>query len=91
MGRHKKVACKICLKAMRSDNIVRHMKKHETKQQGLDEVIEKVDYNSTLNVTALKNNIAGRVNEYQRKLEFGRDIKEFVQEIKAATACLDKE
>ena len=69
------------------------MKKHENKRQerSIDVVTEKIEYNSTMDVTALKNNISEKANEYQRKLEYGREIKQIVQEIKAPTACLDKE
>ena len=28
MGKHKQISCEICSKAMRSDNLSRHMKKH---------------------------------------------------------------
>ena len=37
MGRNKKVECKICLKTMRSNNLERHMKKHEKKTNGIYE------------------------------------------------------
>ena len=89
MDRHKKVTCRICLKQMRSDALKRHMKQHENKP--IDEVTEKVEYNSTLDVAALKNNIVWKANEYQRKLELGREIKQIVQELHVPTACLDKE
>ncbi len=65
------------------------MKQHENKP--IDEVSEKVEYNSTLDVAALKNNIVWKANEYQRKLELGREIKQIVQELHVPTACLDKE
>ena len=65
------------------------MKQHENKP--IDEVTEKVEYNSTLDVAALKNNIVWKANEYQRKLELGREIKQIVQELHVPTACLDKE
>ena len=37
MGRHKKVECRICLKTMTSDHLVRHMKTHEKKSNGIEE------------------------------------------------------
>ena len=49
------------------------------------------EYNSNVNVTALKNSIKEELNEYQRKLELGREIKQIVQELNAPTACLSKE
>ena len=70
---------------------MRHMKTHEKKTNGIDDVNEKIEYNSNVNVTALKNSIKGEVNEYQRKLELGREIKQIVQELNAPTACLSKE
>ena len=91
MGRKKKVTCKICPKRMWGDNLITHIKQHESKSHQIDEATEKVEYNSTLDVTALENIIAGRANEYQRKLELGREIKQIVQRIKAPTACLDRE
>ena len=30
MGKNKQVLCKVCYKAMRSNNLTRHMKVHET-------------------------------------------------------------
>ena len=38
----------------------------------------------------MKNKIVRCVNEYNRKLELGREIKQIVQELNAPTACLDK-
>ena len=32
-----KVECRICLKTMRSDNLIRHMKKHGKKSNGIEE------------------------------------------------------
>ena len=37
MGRNMKVECRICLKTMRSDNLIRHIKKHEKKSNGIEE------------------------------------------------------
>ena len=36
MGRHKKVECRICLKTMTSDHLVRHMKTHVKKSNGIE-------------------------------------------------------
>ena len=55
------------------------------------EVCEKIEYQSTLDMTALKNSIVGQINEYERKLELGRGIKEIVLELNAPTACLSAE
>ena len=37
MGRNRVVECRICLKTMTSDHLVRHMKTHEKKSNGIDE------------------------------------------------------
>ena len=72
---------------MRSDTLKRHMKTHEKKTCSIDVVTE---YNSNVNVVALKNKIVRGVIEYQRKLELGREIKEIVHELNAPIASLDK-
>ena len=69
MGRPRTVTCNVCCKTMRGDYLKRHMKKHENKPQSIDEVTEKIEYHSTVDVAALKNNIVWKANEYQRKLE----------------------
>ena len=33
MGKHKQVLCNVCYKEMRSDNLTRHMKVHETNDE----------------------------------------------------------
>ena len=62
MGRHKKVTCEKCFHVLRSDTLKRHMKQHENKPQSIDEVTEKIEYNSTVDMVALKNNITWRKN-----------------------------
>ena len=64
------------------------MKTHEKKPNSIDQVTE---YNSTIDVVALKNNIKGEVNEYKRKLEYGREIKKILHKLNAPTACLPKD
>ena len=76
---------------MRSNNLKTHMKTHENKPQSIDEVTEKIEYHSTLDVVALENVMVGDENEYQRKLELGREVKQLVQELHVPTACLRKE
>ena len=75
MGRHLQVTCRICLKTMRSDHLKRHMKQHEKKPYSIDEVTEKIDYHSTVDDVALKNEIVRGGNEYRRRLELGREVK----------------
>ena len=54
-------------------------------------VCEKIEYNSKLDVVALKNEVISEINEYERKLELGREIKEIVLELNALTAGLSAE
>ena len=75
MERLKIVTCRICLKTMISDNLKRHMKQHEIKPS-LMMVTEKIEYHSTVNVDALKNNIAWKANEFRMKIELERVIKQ---------------
>ena len=42
-------------------------------------------------MTALKNKVISEMNEYERKLELGRGIKEIVLELNAPTAGLSAE
>ena len=76
---------------MRGDNLVRHMKTHEKKTNGIDEVNEKIEYNSNVNVTALENSMMNEENEYKRKLELGREIKAIALKRGMSTVCLSKE
>ena len=78
VGKHKQVECRICLKTMRSDNLVRHMKTHKKKQCSIDVVNEKIEYNSTIDDIALENKIMRCSNEYKRKLELGRKVKDIL-------------
>ena len=54
-------------------------------------VTEKIEYNSTIDVDALKNEIVQSDNEYQTKIELGREIKKIVQELNVNIPSLDKE
>ena len=69
---------------MGGDNLKRHMKRHKKKTYSIDLVTEKIEYHA-------KNEIVWGSNEYQRKLELGREIKQIVQEFHAPTAYLNKE
>ena len=57
MGRHRTKTCRVCLKTMRGDTLKRHMKWHENKPYSIDVVTEKIEYDSTVDVAALKNKI----------------------------------
>ena len=49
------------------------------------------EYHCTINVTALENSMMNELNEYQRKLELGREIKAIALKRDMPTACLSKE
>ena len=76
---------------MRGDNLKGHMKRHENKPYSIDVVTKKIEYDSTVDIAALKNKIVRGANEYQQKLELGRKIKQIVHELHVPTASLDKE
>ena len=73
------------------------MKRHEKKQHQEEvtppqkKVCEKIEYQSKLDVVALKNEVISEANEYERKLELGRELKKIVLELNAPTAGLSKE
>ena len=69
-----------------SSNLRRHEKfKHNPLVTGT------IEYHCTIDVAALKNEIVQGDNEYQNKLELGREIKKIVQELNVPIASLDKE
>ena len=51
-------------------------------------VTEKIEYHSTIDVSALKNKI---LNQYHMKLELGREIKKIVQKLNAPLSSLNEE
>ena len=91
VGKHKQVECRICLKTMRSDTLKRHMKTHEKKQCSMDVVTEKIEYNSKIDDIALENKIMNDANEYRRKLELGRKVKEIALKNDIPAASLSKD
>ena len=54
-------------------------------------VTGKIEHHSTVDVTDLENDIVRGANEYQRKLELGKQIKHIVQELNVPVASLDRE
>ena len=60
----------------------------KNKVQSIDEVTEKMGYDSTLDVTALENMI---VNDFNRKLDLGREIKKIIIKHKIPTTSLRNE
>ena len=91
VGKHKQVECKICLKTMRGDNLKRHMRRHEKKPYSIDESqtytsgeMKNVDETETktslvkytgLNLEMLEKNVESYVDEFNRKIELGRNLK----------------
>ena len=73
------------------------MQKHEKKPSQKEvtppqkEVCEKIEYHSTLDMVALRNRLRNNSNEFMRKLELGRGIKEIITEDKIMKASLTAE
>ena len=57
------------------------------KQCSIDDVNEKIEYNSTIDD---ENKIMRCSNEYKRKLELGRKVKDILLKNDVATGCLEK-
>ena len=83
MGRHQTMICKVCFKAMRGDNLGRHMKKHGGKAGNEDNVVTN-GQGTTLgnsirdNEKQLENMIIAQMKEFERKIELGRQLKTIV-------------
>ena len=89
MGRHRTMTCNLCCKTIRGDHLKIHMKKHENKPQSIDEAeTVKQTYRSSaslgkctsLNLEELKKNIVSQMNEFDRKIELGRNSKIIINE-----------
>ena len=80
--------CGNSCKSDMEDNMKSYMEKNGDLYLSFDEVTEKIGYHSTLDVVALKNNILEDINEYQRKLELGREVKWIVNELNRAKVGL---
>ena len=94
MGRHQTKTCNVCFKAMRSNNLERHIKKHERKTEdniitkGLhdgkteDNVVTKqqqIRYTEEQYI-ALKNEVYAEMEEFDRKIELGRNLNKIMNE-----------
>ena len=82
-----------CWDCAYSTNWSSDLRRHEEfvhKPLSIDVVTEKIEYHSTIDVAALKNEIVQCDNEYQTKLELGREIKKIVQELNVPIASLEK-
>ena len=73
------------------ENMKSYMQKNGDLWLSVDEVTEKNGYHSTLDVIALKTSNLGDINEYQRKLELGREVKRIVNELNTQKVGLRKE
>ena len=94
MGRNLAKTCGICLKTMRGDTLKRHMKRHEKKPYSIDESqthrsgeMKNVDQAETssakyanINLEMLEKNIECEVDEFERKIELGRQLKMIINE-----------
>ena len=76
---------------MRSDNLKTHMKIHENIQKRRVEKTDKLEYDSTLDIDDIESLIVGTSNEYQRKLELGRVVKDIIVRQKIIKASLSAE
>ena len=94
MGRHQTKTCDVCFKSMRGDVLKRHMKKHERGNH--DNIITKElhDGKTENNVVtkqqqiryteeqyiALKNEVYAEMEEFDRKIELGRNLNKIMNE-----------
>ncbi len=83
--------CGNSCKSDMEDNMKSYMQKNGDLYLSVDEVTEKIGYHSTLDVIALKNSIVCDINEYQRKLELGREVKRIVNELNTPKVGLRRE
>ena len=96
--------CPICLKTMRGDHLKRHMKVHQKKPQPIHEAeshssveMKNVDEAETksslvkytgLNFEKLERNVDYYVDEFNRKIELGRNLKIIINEKNVNTHAL---
>ena len=64
MVSNQKKTCNVCFKAMRSDNLKRHMKKHERRNE-----------DNIVNNEELEKKVSAQMEEFNRKIELGRKVK----------------
>ena len=84
-----KYKCRGCAYSTnRSSNLRRHEK---AMHKPLSMVSRKIEYHSTVDVAGLENEIVRGANEYQRKLELGKQVKQIVQELNVPITSLDRE
>ena len=76
MTGNKKVLCKVCYKEMRSDNLTRHMKVHETTGGSKRKHYEMEEED----VEALKKYLTECNNEYKAKITLGETVYQILGE-----------
>ena len=69
MGKNKQVLCKVCYKAMRSNNLTRHMKVHETNSGSKRKHDEMEEDDETLTKYLIE-----KTNEYEKKIALGKRV-----------------
>merc|ERR1711954_232416 len=94
MGKNLKKTCNVCFKSMRGNNLKRHMKKHERGNEynfitsGLydgkteDNILTKgpqIRYTDEQFI-ALKKKVSAQMDEFDRKMELGRNLNKIMNE-----------
>ena len=72
--------CGVCCKTMRADNLKRHIKLHEKKPLSINEAETHTSLTSSVKCTnidleMLEKNVESYVDEFNRKIELGRNLK----------------
>ena len=95
MTGNKKVMCKVCYREMRSDHLTRHMKQHSKKNESnpVTNISVTNHYNTTQGVCTKRKDEENEMkdeefrkalikleNEYQEKLEVGKEIYKMLEE-----------
>ena len=94
MGRNQTKTCDVCFKSMRGDNLMKHKKKHDAKTE--DNVVTKrvhdgktgdniVSKGPQIRYTeeqfiALKKKVSAQMEEFDRKMELGRNLNKIMNE-----------
>ena len=92
MGRNQTKTCNVCFKAMRSDVLTRHMRRHVRKLVNEDNVVTSRLYDgktengdnkqkiscSSEKFIGLEKRVIDLNKEFNRKIELGRNLKLFV-------------
>ena len=101
MGRPVEKTFDVCCKTMRGDNLKRHMKPLEKKTYSIDvEKLKNVDQAggsvtrsvkcTHINFEELEKNIESHVDEFNRKIEFGGNLKTILNKYGYKIHCLSQ-